>query len=1087
MAGKVSSMEKSSSVTTATNKVPRAHNKTPGFFSWVLPALKTPRILKTWIRCCVALAAALILMVCHRTLDNMGQAGFFAAIIAVMLPPSIALSLYLLAAITLLLGMCMGWAWGVAAMAAGLSVRSQTLLAQQQHRAQTSLVDGIPQALQFQKFVFEGYFLDPRSSAVFGAFFFIGTFAFGVLRAYIPKFALVSIFGSIVLDIMCSYGPLFPTSEYTLAKIFIIPTSYYVVIAIASLVLIFPVSLNNVWITSLQNDFLQSLLKILDYQTKALESTPSDRATWTQFTNLSQAMRQKLLASAQGLLGQIGVVDLEISVGRLGPQDLKRISQELKSIVFRASALYSFLEFVNRSNTGHVAENETEPIAEDKAGYWDRYTILQKEIWQHEIKHGHDFDSLVPILAESSSDLRTACHAAISGLIDWFNGCNSGRWTGFFSKYNKVKGDQRHAALVQRLAEVQRELEQYREVHRIRVFQPFEKFFDPITGQRLKSSDGSDTTEMFAARSLYICLVFSFSLDAFAERIAKFMSIIVDLDGKRSKPRIWAPSGFGKLGRKIMSRRDVDRQVVPLAIGTSHDPTSFGNQREDTNDEDDDQVQVIPDYRCTRRNPDALPPTSAFGRFSLILGKMFKFFKSPEGIFGLRHAVVSIALWIPSVCPTTAWFYYGNRGVWGLIMAQAGLAVYAGDQIAGYVIRVAGTIAGALIGMAAWYIGSGHGPGNPYGIVVATTVCSAPFFLGRIAAPHQQLALWIMTGVTIVFVVGYSWIDKHVPVLTSAGVGVAIGWKRALLVIIGFTAGFIVMLFPRPTSSRTLVRRTLAATADELGLILAVEVEALLAEEARAREGHYEKVPFVGANSGQKVSPKEQRVRRIGQKALDVATRLQALAPSLQTAKFEPQLSGIWPHAKYAALLDKQTKILSALMLFIGAFTQLDTRWCSILVHQTPFLNPNLMSDIFSNISILSYALMGARPLPPGLPRLRDRIVYHERMNPVSGSRRPSYAGLNRPDLDDVADKIDGSSLGFVEMSLDVLKDGELPAHATALVALSSIITLVDEMTAIIRDLCGEMTFQGFVEFQRDFLGKEEKAIGGGYSRLGLS
>ncbi|KAG6901993.1 hypothetical protein C0995_005793 [Termitomyces sp. Mi166 len=1072
MAGKVSSVEEP--VTTATKKVP-AH-ETPGFFSWILPALKKPRVIKTWIRCCVALAASLILMVSNRTLDSMGQAGFFGTIVAVMLPPSIALSLFLLAAITLVLGMCMGWAWGVAAMAAGLSVRSEALLAQQQQRAQASLVDGIPQALQFQEFIFHGYFLDPRSSAVYGVFLFIGTFAFGVLRAYIPKFALVSIFGSIVLDVMCSYGPLFPMSYYTLAKIFIIPTSYYVAIAIASLVLVFPVSLNHVWITSFQNDFLQPLSKILDYQTKALESRPSDHATWTQLTSLSQAARQKLLASTHGLLGQIGVVDLEFSVGRLGPGDLKRVSQELKSIVFRASALYSFLEFVNRSNTTHTAQDEAEPIADDKTGYWDRYTILQKELWQHEIKHGHGFDSLVPILAESSSELRAACRAAIAGLTEWFQDCNSGRWTGLFSKYNKVKGDQRHAVLVQQLAAVQRELEHYREVQRIRVIEPFEKFFDPVTGKRLKKNNPSDTTEMFTARSLYICLVFSFSLDAFAQRLAQVMSLIIDLDGKRPKPRIWAPSGFGKLGRKIMSRREIDHQVVPLAIGTSHDPTSFENHREDSNDEDEyEKVQVIPDDGCTRKNPDALPPTSAFGRFFLILGKILKFFKSPQGIFGLRHAVVSIALWVPFVCSTTVWFYYGNRGVWGLIMAQAGLAVYAGDQVAGYVIRVTGTIAGLLIGMAAWYIGAGHGPGNPYGI----TVCTAPFFLARIAAPPQQLALWIMTGVTLVFVVGFSWIDEHLPVLSNAGVGVSIGWKRALLVIIGFTAGFIVMLFPRPTSSRTLVRRTLAATAGELGVVLAVEVEALLAEEARAREGHYEKVTFVGAHSGQKVSPKEQRVRRIGQRALDVATRLQELAPSLKTGKFEPHLSGIWPHAKYAALLDTQMKILSALMLFIGAFTHLDTRWCSILVHQTPFLNPNLLSDIFSNLSILSYALMGARPLPPGLPRLRDRIVYHERMNPVSGScRRPSYAGPNKPDLDDVADKIDGSSLGFLEMSLDVLKDGELPAHATALVALSSIITLVDEMTAIIRDLCGEMTFQGFVQFQRDFLGKEEKAIG---------
>ncbi|KAG6817295.1 hypothetical protein H0H87_010637 [Tephrocybe sp. NHM501043] len=830
--------------------------------------------------------------------------------------------------------------------------------------------------------------------------------------------------------------------------------------------------------------------QILSHQTKALELIPSEHENWTELTKLGQGARQLLLAGTQGLLGQIGMIDLEFSVGRLGPSDLKRISNELKSVMFRASGILAFQEFVSRSNTARAEEDEASSITEDKTGYWDRYTILQKHIWAREIKHGHDFDSLVPILAESSEELRTACANAVTGLKDWFHGCNSGRWPGLLTKYNQAKGDQRHAELVKQLSVLQKALEQYREVEKVRVIKPFEKFFDPVTGQRLQSGKGSDAPEMFAARSLYVCFVFSYAIDTFADRLLKLVAVIVDIDGKRPKPRIWAPSGFGKLGRKIMSKRHVDTQVAPLAIGTSHDPTSFDEgSRDDIDDNDDNEtVQELPKDRCDRKNPDALPPSTAFGRFFLKFGKVIKFFKSAEGIFAMRHAVVSIALWVPSVCSTTASFYYGNRGLWALIMAQMGLAVYAGDQIAGFVIRIAGTIFGLLIGMAVWYIGAGGlGSGNPYGVVIATVAFIAPFLLGRLAAPPQQMMLWIMTGVTIVFVVGYSWIDTHLTVFSNAGVGVEVGWKRALLVIIGFTAGFIVMMFPQPTSSRTLVRKTLAATAGELGVVLAVEVEALLAEEARARDGHHEKVAFVGEKSDQKASPKELRVRQIGQKALVVAARLQGLAPSLQTAKFEPQLSGTWPHAKYVALYQAQMKILSALMLFIGAFTELDTKWCSILVHQTPFLNPNLLSDIFSNISIVSYALAGAHPLPPGLPRLRDRVVYHERMNPVSRYPQPTEAKSPETDVDSVADKVDGSSIGFVEVSLDILRDVQLPAHATALVSISSIITLVDEMAVIIRDLCGEMKFQGFDDFQRDFLDREEKAVGGGYNKIGMS
>ncbi|KAG5640425.1 hypothetical protein DXG03_008703, partial [Asterophora parasitica] len=1010
--------------------------------------------MKTWIRCCVAFAATLVLLVADKTLVNMGQAAFFAAIVCVMLPPAMALSLFLLATTTLLLGMVTGWAWGNAAMAAALAVRDQARLAAQRQEAQASLVQGIPPALQFRKFAFEGRFLDPRSSAVYGAFFFVGTFALGTLQAFIPKLALFSIFGTIVLDIICTYGPSFSTTQYTLAKTFIIPTSYYVAIAIATLVLIFPESLNRVWLTSFQTNFLDPIEQMISYQNQALESNPSDAGNWDELTDLGYAARRKLVAGTQDLLGQIGTIDLEVSVGRLGPADLKRINAEIKSLMFRAAGIHAFLIFVNNSNAQQTGANTS-----SLASTWDRYSALQRAIRDRESRHGHDFDKLIPLLATSSAPLRTSCDSAHLAIKDWVHDCNSNRWANFFRRYDKEDGERRHQVLVQRLADLQAALAEWRDKGRLALIEPFEKYFDHETGLKLKTGEGlkEQRMEMFAARSLYICFVFSYALDAFAERLVKFLAIAVDLDGRRPRPRIWAPSGFGKLGRKIMSRRNVDRQVTPLAIGTSNDPTSFDERAGDDLDSDGydsegeqkGKGEEIPKENFSaRKNPDALPPTTAFGRFFRILGNIFRFFKSPEGIFGLRHAVVSLALWIPSVCSSTAWFYYGNRGLWALIMAQTGLAVYAGDQIAGFFVRITGTIFGLLIGMAVWYIGAGNGDGNHYGVVVATTAFTAPFILGRLAAPPQQMMLWVMTSLTIVFIIGYSWIDRHWPVLVSAGVGVQLGWKRALLVIIGFTAGFIVMLFPRPTSSRTLVRQTLAATTGELGHILAVEVEALLAEEARARAGHHEKVAFVGEESDQKASLKEQRVRKIAQKVLVLSTRLQELTPSLTTARFEPQFQGKWPHAKYAALYSTQTKLLSALMLFTGAFTQLDTKWCSILVHQvhssksfsceasnlqlafpipkTPFLNPNLLSDIFSNISILSYALAGAHPLPPSLPRLRDRVVYHDGLAPATRRRGDESSSDvefdSNAELDFVADKVDGTSIGFEEISLGILK-----------------------------------------------------------------
>ncbi|GLB36769.1 putative ER transporter, 6TM, N-terminal [Lyophyllum shimeji] len=1063
----------------------------PGYFSWIVPGLKSPRNIKAWIRCCVALAASSVLMVVNKTLYNMGQAGFFAALVAVMVPPSIALSLFLLGIVTLLSGMMVGWAWGCAIMAAGQAARNPVRLAQQLQHAQASLKPGISPSVQFQVFSFHGMFLDPGTSAVYGALFFVGTFALGSLRAFIPKLTLFSIFGSIVLDIMCTYGPLLPHPQYTLSKMFILPTVYYVAIAIATLIFIFPESLNLVWLTTLQDEFFNPVAQILSHQSQALNSRPSDDENWARILQQSQSDRKKLVSGTQTLLGQINMIDLEISVGRLGPGDLQRISVELKSLMFRTTGLHAFLIFVNNTNLLHAELERTESEDDEKGKYHDRYTRLQREIRERELRHGHDFDSLMPILEASSAELRAACESAVTRTQEWLHDCNSRRWMGYIEKYDKTKGEQRHAALVAQLAALQGALQRYRDEDRLQLIQPFERFFDPVTKRRRKSDSDDSSTEVFAARSLYICFVFEYALDAFAERLVKFLQILVDLDGKRPKPRLWWPSGFRKLAQKLISRREVDQQVIPLASGTSDDPTSFDNRGEESDDEDEPaEVKEFLKEKPAWKNPDALPPKTAVGRFFLMLGNMATFFHSPEGIFGLRHGIVSVALWIPSVCPSSAWFYYENRGLWALIMAQLDLAVYAGDQIAGFVVRISGTGIGLVVGMAAWYVGAGHGNGNPYGVVIATTAFTAPFLFARLASPSQQTMLWVMAGITIVFVVGYSWINRHYPVLVNTGVGVSIAWKRALLVIIGFTAAFIVMMVPHPTSARTLVRHTLAATAGELKHILAVEVEALLAEEARARGGYQERAP----SPMQQPWIKEQRVRRIAYKALIVITRLHGLTPSLQTARFEPQLSGKWPFWQYARLHATQLELLSSLMLFTGAFAQLDPKWCSVLVHQTPFLNPNLLSDVFANLALLSYALSGGHPLPPSLPRLRDRVVYHERIHPPRPPGDKKSVETESVDTEDtkaeadfVADKVDGSSLGFDELTLDVLTDAQLPAHATAVVALSNVLRMVDDMSAIVRDLCGEMSFEGLMEFQREWIAREEKALGGGFShRIGL-
>lgn len=60
--------------------------------------------------------------------------------------------------------------------------------------------------------------------------------------------------------------------------------------------------------------------------------------------------------------------------------------------------------------------------------------------------------------------------------------------------------------------------------------------------------------------------------------------------------------------------------------------------------------------------------------------------------------------------------------------------------------RILGTVLGGLIGMAAWYVGCGHGHGNVYGLAASSAVFLVPIIFNRLFNPVPLDA--IMSGVT---------------------------------------------------------------------------------------------------------------------------------------------------------------------------------------------------------------------------------------------------------------------------------------------------------------------------------------------------
>ena len=127
----------------------------------------------------------------------------------------------------------------------------------------------------------------------------------------------------------------------------------------------------------------------------------------------------------------------------------------------------------------------------------NRYSILQEHLRHYEAKNSHNLDSLLPILSASSAELREACEVAMKGVEQWFHDCNGGRWRGFFAQVDKTKNKERQDALIQQLDAVKKALDHFRRVERVKLVEPFERFFDPATGRQLKPEK-----DAFIARSV---------------------------------------------------------------------------------------------------------------------------------------------------------------------------------------------------------------------------------------------------------------------------------------------------------------------------------------------------------------------------------------------------------------------------------------------------------------------------------------------------------------------------------------------------------------------------------------------------------
>ncbi|CDO75856.1 hypothetical protein BN946_scf184833.g7 [Trametes cinnabarina] len=593
-------------------------------------------------------------MLPNKSLQTLGNTAFFAFLLSVMVPPNMPVQIFMFIITTIVFGLTLGWALSCAGMAAALAARDQTLLKETLQKTAASAAGlANPDAL-FQNAIFDGVFLDTRSTVVFGVFLGFGCFFFALIRAYAPKLTIMSVFGTIAMDIFCSFGPLFPFSQYTLLNSLLTSVACYIALALILIIFLFPETLNHSYLAS-SAELLDKFKGILAMQEEVLNTDPNDVGPGSTLATKANMARIGMLQQLQQLMSQKQFLNLEFSWGRWNGDDVRDMLEPMQILATRLGALNGFAKSMARAHTP-ASHQDDESASESVSDSGSLATAVDDTLLLRQFRERNDaaeeefhvrLVDVLPNVREATADLRAAGIGALASLKELVVAVNTNRY-----KRGTALQDGCLAELDKSLATLRLALDDFKTNRRLIIVQPYQAV--------LEQAD-SGTLKKFPLRALYISYVFCANLIVVSNGIITLAQYISETARKHNRARLWAPKGLRAIGKLLRSGRGGGED----AVGEDPQP---------------EQSVESEEKREYKRDPDSRPPQNALQRIANTFHSLYKWSKTPEALFTFRYVMVTIALWIPSVVKSSAHFAYAERSVWALIMAQTTMNIYASDQ-----------------------------------------------------------------------------------------------------------------------------------------------------------------------------------------------------------------------------------------------------------------------------------------------------------------------------------------------------------------------------------------------------------------------
>lgn len=545
------------------------------------------------------------------------------------------------------------------------------------------------------------------------------------------------------MDLFLTIGPLLPSFNGILPKLLIEPAAIGIGLGLASHILFFPKSTSHTVLDGMEG--LVRLLKgpldvtfagLIDGQDSELEDL--------------RKLKMKIIEVIKEIEPALGFLQLDFSVGRWGADDVKSLKEPIRQA---SVSTLSLLELHIARLGGKEKLDNLQALTTDRAKESDTDVDQKKEkkrpreVGMRQLMESvhlvqalrspeHEAQRLerLEAIREPSRKVLPVCQEASTLVADSIHAVNSSRWFGRPSKQQLDEFCQRSQSVLETL-------------------QGLRSTFATETTERLLQTNADifgedsmlkamDDSTMHKMRGITFGMIFEEQVLGVVDSWESVLGQLVALMEERQKVRLWLPRGLRYAVDWVLRRN----HVAPVLAAQS--PVVDPDVVEEQSKAAQQQLRISRGYKAKRRS----------GLGKVILGT-YHWLINAEGMYALRLVVVTIALAIPAVIPSSAGFYYRQKGLWALIMGQTTVVVYMSDFTLSLVSRAVGTVVGGVAGLVAWYIGSGHGSGNPYGLAAIVAVVIVLLMWGRIFAPLALLQATIMGGATCILVIGYSYDD----------------------------------------------------------------------------------------------------------------------------------------------------------------------------------------------------------------------------------------------------------------------------------------------------------------------------------------